>query len=304
VRLRNGRLMGLLLAALLVAGTFTEPRWPVLQPVFRYLFVLDITQSMLVQDYHTEGLPPDRLGYAQEAVRRAIRALPCGSQVGLGLYTTKNMQMLFEPLEICEHLAIIDDVLAHIDWRMAWAANSFVEQGLYSAIRDLKKHDPGIRLVFLTDGQETPPQTFKPQFTEQPGAIRGALVGVGGTRPTRVPRYDRENRLLGYWENADIETPPVSSTSYQDGFQPQVLPREGPYLSWLDEAHLKNLAATTGLRYHRLEQPEALSALLLNPEFAERRPAPTDLRPLLGLAALFLVLAVQAWEPRPSTPRP
>lgn len=250
------------------------------------MFVLDITQSMNAKDYHAAGLPAERLGYAKEAVRRVLHDLPCGSEVGLGLFTTQNVQFLFEPVEVCGHFSVIDDVLSHIDWRMAWAADSNVTQGLYAAIREMSKHDPGVRLVFFTDGQETPPLSIKPTFNGKPGEIGGVLVGVGGDRPTVVPRYDRENRYLGDWQNVDIEPPPVSSTDYSEKVEVHALPREGVYLSWLDEAHLKGLSATTGLRYHRLEDPAHLSEALREADFAERRPADTDLRPLLGLAAL------------------
>jgi mxaL protein len=289
---RNWRLAALLLAALLILATFAHPTLPLPRSVYRYLFVIDITQSMNARDYHAEGLPAERLGYAREAVRRALHDLPCGSEAGLGLFTTQSVQFLFEPMEICGHFSVIDDVLSHIDWRMAWAGNTFVAQGLYAALREVANRDPGIRLAFFTDGQETPPQTMRPNFNGKPGEVRGVIVGVGGTRPTAVPRYDRENRFIGYWENADIEAMPVSTTDYSEKMEPQVLPREGVYLSWLDEAHLKELSATTGLRYHRLEDPERLSELLREPEFAERRPAETDLRPLLGLAALILLLSV------------
>lgn len=288
------RLGSLSLAALIIAIDLLHPHLAIPRNIYRYLFVLDITQSMNTRDYHVEGLPAERLGYAREAIRRALHDLPCGSEVGLGLFTTQNVQFLFEPVEICEHFPVIDDVLLHVDWRMAWAGNSNVAQGLYAAIREVGKSGPGIRLAFFTDGQETPPLSLKPTFNGKPGEVQGAIVGVGGIRPTSVPRYDRDNRLLGHWENADIEVPPVSTTEYSEKVEIQTLPRQGPYLSWLDEPHLKDLSAITGLRYHRLEDPAALSRMLRQPEFAEHRHTDTDLRPILGLAALILVLSVYA----------
>lgn len=290
------RLATLSLAAFLVLAALFHPSLPFPRDVYRYLFVLDITQSMNARDYHAEGWPADRLGYAKAAIRRVLHDLPCGSEVGLGLFTTQSVQFLFEPIEICGHFPIVDDVLSHIDWRMAWAGDSHVEQGLYAAVREVGKSGPGLRLAFFTDGQETPPLNLKPNFNGKPGEVLGALVGVGGTRPSPVPRYDRDNRLLGNWENADIEVPPVSTTDYSEKLEAQALPRQGPYLSWLDEAHLKDIAAITGLRYHRLEDPAALSRLLRESEFAEHRPTETDLRPLLGLAALALLLSVYGME--------
>ncbi|MGZ8217650.1 VWA domain-containing protein [Methylomagnum sp.] len=288
----NWRLVALLLAAIVTLATFFHPRLPLPRSVYRYMFVLDITQSMNARDYHAEGFPAERLNYAKESIRRVLHDLPCGSEAGLGLFTTQNVQFLFEPIEICGHFSVIDDVLSHIDWRMAWAANSNVTSGLYAALRELAKRDPDVRLVFFTDGQETPPLTLKPSFTGKPGGTGGVLVGVGGPRPTVVPRYDRENRYLGDWQNVDIEPPPVSSTDYSEMLETHALPREGVYLSWLDESHLKELSAVTGLRYHRLEDPAYLSKVLRETDFAERRPADTDLRPPLGLAALTGLLLV------------
>lgn len=289
---RDWRATTLLVAAVLVAWTFAEPKLPLPQQVYRYAFVVDVTQSMNVRDYHVDNMPPDRLNFAKESIRQAVRELPCGSEVGLGIFTTRSVQLLFEPIEVCEHLPVIDDVLAHIDWRMAWAANSFIEQGIYAAIRDIKKRDPSVRLAFFTDGQEAPPQTIRPNFFEKPGEIAGLIVGVGGLQPTTVPKYDRENRLIGYWENTDIAQIPESTTAYQTTEAAPRLPHEGYYLSWLDENHLRELSATTGLRYHRLETPQALMEALRAPEFAERRTTWTDIRWLLGLAALLLFASV------------
>lgn len=261
--------------------------WP--RELHRWVLIFDITQSMNVADLHVEGAPPTRLEYARAAARRAVQALPCGSEVGLGLYTTSSVQLLFTPIEVCEHLPVIDAVLDHIDWRMAWSADSHIAQGVFSAIRDLSARDTSVRLAFLTDGQETPPPSFKATFTETPGKIKGLLAGVGGLTPVPVPRFDRENHPLGVWENADIETPPVSTTDYSEKFEVQTLPREGPYLSWLDQSNLRSLSIETGLRYQRLDRLDSLAEALQRAEFAERRAAPLDARPLLGIAALVLL---------------
>lgn len=289
---RDWRAAALLVAAVLVVLTFAGPKLPLPLRVYRYAFVVDVTQSMNARDYHVDNMPADRLNFVKESIRQAVHELPCGSEVALGLFTTRSVQLLFEPIEVCEHLPVIDDVLAHIDWRMAWAANSFIEQGVYAAIRDIKKRDPGVRLAFFTDGQEAPPQTIRPTFFEKPGEIAGLIVGVGGLHPTTVPKYDRENRLIGYWENTDIAQIPESTAAYQTTETAPRPSHDGYYLSWLDENHLRELSATTGLRYHRLETPHALVDALRAPEFAERRTTRTDIRWLLGLAALLLFASV------------
>jgi mxaL protein len=278
----------LLLACAALALSLTHPTLPVKKSVQRYVFVIDITQSMNARDYHLEHLPPDRLGFVKAAIGRTLRDLPCGSEVGLGLFTTQNTQLLFEPLEICEHFAVIDDALAHIDWRMAWGANSFIARGLFSALREIAARDTDIRLAFFTDGQQFPPEAEMPNFQGKPGEVRGLLVGVGGVQPVPIPRLDRDNRPQGYWQHADVKDflPPTESV---DGHA-----RGSNYfLSRLDEQTLRGLAAFAGLRYHRLVSPEDLSAALRSPDLAVKHRVVSDIRWVLALMAIALLLSTR-----------
>lgn len=285
----NWRLWSLVIACAAALTSLLVPQFPMPRAVYRYVFVIDISQSMNAQDYHVENLPTDRLGFVKESLRQAIRDLPCGSEVGLGLFSTQSTQLLFEPMEICEHLAVIDATLSHLDWRMAWAANSLIAQGLYSALRNLAERDAGLRLVFFSDGQDAPPQTIKRGFDGRPGAVAGLIVGVGGTQPTLLPKYDRENHKIGYWENAEVNAMPVTGS---DGADAPARRREGHYQTWLDEARLLELSAATGLRYHRLQDPQSLSRQLRNADFAEYRVGLADVRWLPALLALLLLLVV------------
>ena len=290
----------MLLFGMMAAVTMLfHPETELPRRVYRYQFVIDITQSMNARDYRVAGYPSDRLGFVKATLLEALHDLPCGSEVGLGLFTTQSVHFLFEPLEICRHFSVIDDALRHIDWRMAWSADTHVESGLHHAIRDLIKRDPSTRLIFLTDGQETPPQLVKPVFDVEPGAIKGLVVGVGGRSPVTVPRYDRENNSLGIWENADIEKPPVSSTVYSQKVEVRTLPTEGPYLSWMDETHLREVSASTGLGFLVLDQPETFRKMILRDDLAELRPAVTDLRLWFGLAAILCLLIAYGVERRP-----
>ena len=290
----------MLLFGMMAAVTMLfHPETELPRRVYRYQFVIDITQSMNARDYRVAGYPSDRLGFVKATLLEALHDLPCGSEVGLGLFTTQSVHFLFEPLEICRHFSVIDDALRHIDWRMAWSADTHVESGLHHAIRDLIKRDPSTRLIFLTDGQETPPQLVKPVFDVEPGAIKGLVVGVGGRSPVTVPRYDRENNSLGIWENADIEKPPVSSTVYSQKVDVRTLPTEGPYLSWMDETHLREVSASTGLGFLVLDQPETFRKMILRDDLAELRPAVTDLRLWFGLAAILCLLIAYGVERRP-----
>lgn len=284
LRERGWRFWTQFAACALMALCLARPTVPWPRSVYRYLFVIDITQSMNARDYHVEGLPADRLNYVKAALRTILRDLPCGSEAGLGLYTTQNSQILFEPVEICARLGLIDSVVERIDWRMAWAGNSHIAQGLYSALRKLAESDPNARLVFFTDGQQFPPQEPMPPFHGKPGEVRGLIVGVGGPQAVPIPRYDRENHPRGYWQNVDVEDwlPAVELAG-----RPKHASEN--YFTRLDEIALKTLANVTGLNYHRLTTPAALAKALRGQDLAERRTVKLDPRPMLALLAMLLL---------------
>lgn len=266
----------------LVAATFLHPRWVLPQNVHRYLVVVDITQSMNARDYHLPNLPPDRLSFAKAALEYAVLNLPCGSQIGLGVFTHKDTELLLEPLEVCRHAQALGAALHNIDWRSAWAADSFIAYGLFDALRIAK--DLKADLVFLTDGDQVPVTARDPAFFGRPGIIGGWIVGVGTPRPVPIPKLDLDGRMTGYWQTTDL---PRSAQSVQT----QVRPKEaGLLLSRLDEAHLHRLANVTGLGYLNLTTPQQLAEVLRGPHLAKALPVAVDLRPWLGLGALLAVI--------------
>jgi len=276
-----------LLALVVLLFTYVHPTLPIKQNVYHFLFVIDITQSMNARDYHLEGMPADRLSVVKQSLRRVLHDFPCGSRVGLGLFTAKNIMLLFEPIEVCRHFAVIDDVIAHVDWRMAWSADSNIERGLYAAIQKIKKLDDQTRLVFLTDGEQTVSELHRPPLGKVANTVQGLIVGVGGLKPVPLPKLDQENRIIGYWLQNEVKRldhqPPTNRAAMKQN--------DRIYRSLLHEAELKQLAGTLGLSYHRLATVERFSEALRSVDMADRRVVATDIRWLLALSALILIVA-------------
>jgi len=275
-----------LTAMALLATTFFHPTWNLPRATYRYLFVLDITQSMNARDYHLADLPNDRLGFAKTVLEQAILTMPCGSEAGLAVFTHKNTHLILTPLEICRHGTAIQDTLRAIDWRSAWAADSHIAYGLFDAIRTAKAVDA--TLVFLSDGEQIPNAAREPVFRGKAGEVAGWILGVGGPTPTPIPRLDMEGHPNGYWKITDL--PRQTFTSRYRGDTPSR--RSGLLLSHLDEARLKNLAAETGLGYRRLTTAGTLLETLSQPRTARVLPRETDLRPWLGGLALGIAVMV------------
>lgn len=278
----------LLLAVLLLVGAALMPPITLERPVYRHLVVFDITQSMGVEDVQLDGAAASRLALARQAARLALRDLPCGSQLGWGVFTDFRVVPLVAPLEVCRHYDALLASLEAIDGRMRWANASSVGKGVYWMSQAARQLGPDTAFAFVTDGQEAPP--LRPGQAPMPeaeiGPRGGVLIGVGSALASPIPRSDTEGRVTGYWRADEV---------VQRSDLPGSQSREE--LSRLDEAHLKTLAAGAGLAYARLERPASLTAALMDPRHAHRAPVPVDLRWLPAGLALLLI----GWRHLPTT---
>lgn len=293
----------LLAAALALALAACLPLSLTLQrEVYSHLVVIDITRSMNVEDYPLGGRLVSRLAFVKAALRRSLAALPCGSRLGLGVFTDRRAALLFEPIEVCSGYAAIDGALAQLDWRMAWAADSRIADSLHDAMEQFRGYDAS--LVFISDGQEAPPVNprYRKPFDDVQGKLRGLILGTGGLQPAPIPKFGEDGRRIGYYGEDEVpqrstfglsELPPEQIEGYHARNAPfGNAPAGGSeHLSALRESYLQQLAEAGGLAYRRLIDAESLQQALLQPQLAGWQSAATDLRPLpAGLALLALVL--------------
>jgi len=294
-------------AAAALAACLLNPGWPVERARFDHVIVLDITQSMDVQDESLDGKPVSRLLYAKHALRRALLRLPCGSKVGWGVFTEYRSFLLFEPVEVCANLSELRATLANIDGRMAWGGNSEIAKGLHSGIETARRLPGSPSLVFVTDGQEAPPLNpmHRPTFDDKPGEVAGVIVGVGDLRPSPIPKSDASGRPLGFWQADEV----AQSDLYGSGRGASVggermtedpagtpAPALGAtpgseHLSALREPYLRLLGRERGLGFVRLDSPETLVAALTAATLAKPMPVRADLRIVFACMALGLMLA-------------
>ena len=250
--------------------------------------VFDITQSMDVQDVELDGARTSRLAFARESARRALATLPCGSRVGWAAFTEYRTLMLLAPIEVCGNYGDLLATLARIDGRIRWGNASEIAKGVFWALRAAKSLAGKPGLVFVTDGQESPPlsDSGQPLFDDlAPGQVHGWLAGVGGPVPMPIPRTDAEGRPAGWWRAQDvIQRTPVAGK-----------PPSHEQLSELHDGHLRALAAEVGFDYATLDDASTLARLLHDPRLARRAPVPTDVSWLPAAAALALL----AWHFRP-----
>ncbi|WP_084267396.1 vWA domain-containing protein [Azohydromonas lata] len=294
------------LAALLLGLAVVDVHVPLTRPRVEAVVVLDITQSMDVADVQLDGRTVSRLALAKAALHEALGALPCGSRVGLGVFTEHRSVLLLTPLEVCEHLQELRGTLARVDGRMAWSGNSEVSKGFNGALRLVRALPQRPALVFVTDGHEAPPLNprYRPPMDAEPGQDAGWLIGVGGLQLAPIPRSDLEGRPLGTWGAQEVAQVDPYSRGRGGSVQGEQMVEEAggaapapdlgatpgrEHLSSLREPYLRRLAQETGLRYARLQSAGQMLPLLRDPALAQPQRHAESLRPVLALLALALL---------------
>lgn len=290
-------------AVIALVVLFIHPSEQRKSQVYNLTFVIDITRSMNAEDYRIDGQTVNRLSFVKQTLRELLLKLPCESKVGLGVFTERRSTVLFEPVEVCSGFAEIDAAIAALDWRMAWAADSRIANGLLNTLE--LRRDSGSALVFVTDGQEAPPVNprYRADFSSIKNEIKGMIVGVGGSQPVPIPKYNSRGEQEGFYTADDV---PHRSSFGLSNLNPEEIegynarnapfgsdaPTGNEHMSYLHEAYLQELGSEAGLSYHRLTDVGVLDAALRRADLGERKEVAVDVRWRAAIAALILLLAV------------
>jgi mxaL protein len=316
---RLGERGALACAALALAAAFLHPTLPWRRTLFEHVIVLDVTQSMNVQDESLDGRPASRLNFAKDALQAALQELPCGSKIAWAVFTESRSYLLFTPIEVCANRAELRASLAGIDGRMAWSGNSEIAKALHSGVGIVQALPATPSLVFITDGHEAPPLNprHRPRYEDKDKGLSGLVVGVGQVRAAPIPKTDPAGQSLGYWSADEVQQADAHSLGRGASAggesmveDPDEAPRVGPavslgatpgseHLSGLREAYLRLLAVENGFGFHRLRSAQGLADALRGDALARRVAVRGDARNLLYGLAFGLLLAPYLLALRP-----
>ena len=125
---------------------------------------------------------------------------------------------------------------------MGWDSESHIAAGLFASM--VLARSQNADLIFMTDGQETPPLAWSaaPDFAPQRSSVHGVVVGIGGTELVPIPKFDKLGRQIGVWKPGEV---PSETGGIFKGHE---------YLTAVDEPHLRDLAQQSGLAYLHLAQ--------------------------------------------------
>lgn len=241
----------MLLVLMLIIAAVWFPRTERTVKVMDMLFVLDITQSMDVVDVELRGDSVSRLTWAKDYTRKTLQNLPCGSHVGLAVFSESRSLILMNPVEVCHSYHDLIQMIAKINGPMAWALSSEVAKAAYTAIEQAKLMESKPSIVFITDGHESPPlhKTLFAKFKGKLGEITGVFVGVGGDTLLPIPRHDLAGNDIGFWQINEVLHQDVYASSRGDLQEQNELKAKTEHLSSQKKLHIKELATMVGFDY-------------------------------------------------------
>ncbi|AFJ01477.1 MxaL protein, putative [Methylophaga frappieri] len=251
----------MLVALGLVAAALWLPSVPSDVDIMDGLFVLDVTDSMNVEDAVLDGEKVSRLVWAKEFTRRVFLEMPCGAHAGLAIFSEARALILMNPVEVCRNYNDLMQMLNTIEPSMAWVRSSEVSKAIYTAIRQANEITPKPTIIFMTDGHESPPvhESLFPKFQGTPGEIPGVIVGVGGKDLLPIPKTNEQGVIDGVWDVNDVMHVDVYASSRGDMADANARKPRTEHLSSQKTSHLETLASRVGFGFTSSPQsPERL----------------------------------------------
>lgn len=234
----------MLVICILILLALVFPRTERTVKVMDLLFVIDITQSMDVEDVELNGETVSRLTWALDYTKQTLQKLPCGSHVGLAAFSESRSLVLMNPVELCSSYNDLTQMLSKIHGSMAWALSSEVSKAAFGAIEQAKLMDPSPDVVFITDGHEAPPLNAElfPKYKEKFEGVTGIFVGVGGDELLPIPKHDFDGTPDGFWTQGEVLHEDVYASLRSDSDEVRNSKPRNEHLSSQKKSHIERLA--------------------------------------------------------------
>jgi mxaL protein len=292
---RDTMLLASSLVFLLLA--LMHPTIPVKHNIYTYLFVADISQSMNTVDMKIDGKPASRIAHMQKILHETVSSLPCGTKVSVGLFAGVSVAALYQPIEVCENFAAIQDTIDHLDWRTGWSGNSRIRESLYSTARAIRGFPESAQAVFFTDGEEAPKlHVFNTKvLTGFQGADGWLFVGVGSETGAAIPKLSETNQVIGYWSNESFALQPgiaqISESNIGARNDSVASGESDRYISKLNADYMRKIASEVGASFVIGDSTHTVVEAMKKQKPARRAVAPFDLHWILAALSGLLLLS-------------
>ena len=284
------------LTLLLIAAAF-KPSIPLPRNIYSYILVVDISQSMNVEDASLNGKKISRIAYTQAMLHQVIANMPCDTRVSIGLFAGVSIAALYNPIEVCSNYAAIHDTIDHLDWRTAWSGNSRVRESMLTLARIIRAFPEPAQVVYFSDGEEAPKlHAFNTKdLTNFQGGNGWLFVGIGSLEGAPIPKFDENNQLIGYWSNDSFAMQPgiaqISEANLGTRDDNVASGTGDRFISKLQEEYLKVLSKEVNGDYVRGDSLQNILSAMKH-----QKPARTDIAPygihwiLASISAILLLL--------------
>jgi mxaL protein len=226
-----------------------------------------------------------------------VANMPCGTRVSIGLFAGVSVAALYNPIEVCNNYAAIQDTIDHLDWRTAWSGNSRLRDSMFTLARVIRAFPEPAQVVYFTDGEEAPKlHAFNTKdLTNFQGGNGWLFVGIGSDKGTAIPKLDDKNQVIGYWSADSFAMQPgiaqisEANIGVRDN---NVAGATGDrFLSKLQEEYLKEISKQVSGDYVRGDSLQSILAAMKNQKPARRDIAPYDIQWILASIAGLLLIA-------------
>lgn len=242
-------------AAILLLLALIKPEIQLKQEVHNYLLIADVSQSMNAEDVQLNNKNVSRMAYTRHLMTKIVETSPCGTYISVGVFASDNVALLITPLEVCANYDVINDTIAHIEWRMAWKGDSRLTIGVRAAAHLFDSLNVPAKLLLFTDGDEAPKLnvTIRQNLDGVQIGKHTVLVGVGGEKHVAIPRFNSANKWIGFWPSGENNTAGggvnYADTSLDDPDPVVAAAEYDQYLSKLEAEHLQELATEIKAQY-------------------------------------------------------
>ena len=287
----------LFFACLLLVVAAFKPSIPLPRNIYSYILVVDISQSMNVEDVSLNGKKMSRIAYTQAMLHQVIANMPCDTRVSIGLFAGVSIAALYNPIEVCSNYAAIHDTIDHLDWRTAWSGNSRVRESMLTLARIIRAFPEPAQVVYFSDGEEAPKlHAFNTKdLTNFQGGNGWLFVGIGSLEGAPIPKFDENNQLIGYWSNDSFAMQPgiaqISEANLGTRDDNVASGTGDRFISKLQADYLKTLSKEVNGDYVRGDSLQSILSAM-----KQQKPARTDIAPysihwiLASIAALLLLM--------------
>ena len=274
-----------------------NPKLNIKRDIHNFIFVVDISQSMLTKDMVIDGESVSRLDYSKQLLQGIMDQLPCKTNVSVAMFAGVSVAATYTPINICNNFSAISSTIQHLDWRSVWSGNSRIREGFTSLARLIRSFPQSARVVFLTDGEEAPKlHAFNTRDLSQfQGETDWLIVGIGSEEGAAIPKYDSENQLIGFWSNESFALQPgiaqISESNIGSRSDIIAFNESDRYISKLNEKYLIEVTSMIKGQYVRGESVNSVVSQMNKIPASWRDDSELPLRNLfVSLSLIFFLL--------------